>query len=288
MSATADPRDVAYEQALVYAREVRELYRTNRETAHDLQERQEAIERIERVVRGPDLITTVFQPILDLRTGRAAGLEALSRFMVEPSRTPDVWFAEAERIGMLNQLDAKAAWTALSHLHLLPTGAYLSINLAPTTVTSPEFAALAEAAPMGRLVVEITEHAPVADYDVLAEAMAPFRRRGGKLAVDDAGSGFASLRHILRLAPDVIKLDLELTSGVDVDPARRALARALISFANDIDATIVAEGVETEDELKTLRTLGVSYAQGYYLGRPGPLEPGMKVERRARPRSPAG
>jgi EAL domain-containing protein (putative c-di-GMP-specific phosphodiesterase class I) len=284
-----DPRDVAYEQALVYAREVRELYRENRATALDLEERRLASERIDRLLAGgPDVVTTVFQPIKDLRTGRTAGVEALSRFLIDPQRTPDLWFAEAEKIERLEELDVHAACRAASYLKEMPGGVYLSLNLSPSTIVSPSFQQVVDAAPPNRIVLEVTEHAPIHDYDALAMALTGFRRLGGRLAVDDAGSGFASLRHILRLEPNIIKLDIELTRGIDVDPARRALARALISFAADIQAAIVAEGVETEDELKALRILGVTYAQGFYLGRPGPLEDRLEPERRARPRSSGG
>lgn len=280
-----DPRDVAYEQALIYAREMRELYRTSQVKAEEVQAREEARRRIEHVLNEDDALTTVFQPIKDLRTRRAVGVEALSRFTGPMARTPDVWFREAQEVGLQRELDLRAAHAAMRHSERLPHGAYLSVNLSPESVLASEFQGLVDAIPCNRLVIEVTEHAPVGDYEALAEALQSFRRRGGRLAVDDAGSGFASLRHILRLAPDVIKLDIELTRGVDLDPARRALARALISFAGDINAVIVAEGIETEDELKTLGTLGVSYGQGFYLGRPGPLEERLEVERRARPRA---
>jgi EAL domain-containing protein (putative c-di-GMP-specific phosphodiesterase class I) len=98
------------------------------------------------------------------------------------------------------------------------------------------------------------------------------RQKGTRISIDDTGSGYSSLAHILKLAPDLIKLDRDLVSGIDVDPVRRALAAALVSFAAETGAQIVAEGVETEDELVVLRQLGVRYAQGYYLGRPAGLE----------------
>lgn len=105
----------------------------------------------------------------------------------------------------------------------------------------------------------------------LVAALAPFRAAGGRLAVDDAGAGFASLRHILLLNPDIIKLDIALTRDIDTDVAKRSLATALIAFATETGATILAEGIETESELQTLRALGVRYGQGWHLGRPGPL-----------------
>jgi EAL domain-containing protein (putative c-di-GMP-specific phosphodiesterase class I) len=122
-----------------------------------------------------------------------------------------------------------------------------------------------------RIVIEITEHAQVDDYAALNEALALLREHKVRLAIDDAGAGFASLQHIIRLAPDFIKLDITLTRGIGGDPVRRALATALISFADEIGAAIIAEGIETEDEFDTLRGLGVAFGQGFYLGEPGPL-----------------
>jgi EAL domain-containing protein (putative c-di-GMP-specific phosphodiesterase class I) len=92
-----------------------------------------------------------------------------------------------------------------------------------------------------------------------------------RLAVDDAGAGFATLQHILRLQPDLIKLDLSLTRDIDKDPVRRALASSLVSFAREINAQLIAEGVETAEELETIRALGIAFGQGYHLARPQPL-----------------
>jgi EAL domain-containing protein (putative c-di-GMP-specific phosphodiesterase class I) len=140
------------------------------------------------------------------------------------------------------------------------------------TACSPQLLRAIQFAPAPRrIVLEVTEHAAVRDYGRLNAAVGTLRSRGVRLAVDDAGSGFASLQHILRLAPDFIKLDMELTRDVDNDLARRALAAALISFAAEIGATIIAEGIETEAELSTLRDLGVAYGQGFFLARPAEL-----------------
>jgi EAL domain-containing protein (putative c-di-GMP-specific phosphodiesterase class I) len=228
------------------------------------------VERIHRVLAGEGL-TMVFQPIVDLRGGRISGLEALSRFAVEPMRGPDVWFAEAAEVGLQAELEMTAARAALAELDRLPGGAYLSVNLSPETVLSSNFKEMLREVHPERIVVEVTEHAPVEDYEALADALGGLRSGGGRLAVDDAGAGFASLRHILRLAPDIIKLDVSLTRGIDGDEASQALADALVAFASRIGATIVAEGIETPEELAALRELGVSHGQGYHLARPGPL-----------------
>lgn len=126
-------------------------------------------------------------------------------------------------------------------------------------------------------MLEITEHAHVEDYNCLLQAIEPLRARGVRLAVDDAGAGYSSLQHILQLQPDLIKLDIGLTRSIDLDPARRALASALVSFARETGSHIIAEGVETASELAALRSIGVDKAQGYFLGRPMHLEAAVRL-----------
>jgi EAL domain-containing protein (putative c-di-GMP-specific phosphodiesterase class I) len=121
------------------------------------------------------------------------------------------------------------------------------------------------------VVLELTEHVLIEDYASIQHALQSLRDAGASLSVDDTGAGFASLRHILNLVPDYVKLDISLCRGVDHDPARRALASALVTFTQDTNAVIIAEGIETPEERATLLNLGVSHGQGYLLGRPGPL-----------------
>ena len=120
-------------------------------------------------------------------------------------------------------------------------------------------------------MVEITEHTSIDDYGLVSRALLALRARGLRLAVDDAGAGYASLRHLLEMRPDLIKLDASLTRGIDLEPGRRALAQALIAFARATGAALVAEGIETAAEEVELEKLGVVLGQGYHLGRPGPL-----------------
>lgn len=264
-----DP-DLAYRQALVYAEELGELYRRNRAGAAELQASREAEERIRKALEG-GVLSMAFQPIANLDDGNLAGFEALSRFNTTPYRPPNVWFEEAANVGLQVELELVAAFLAVGHLEQMPQGAFLSVNLSPATMLSPMFRQVFGPHPMERVVLEITEHAPVEDYEILQQTLRWFRSAGGRLAVDDAGAGFASLHHILALDPDLIKLDISLTRDIHKDQARRALARALISFAGDIGAVIVAEGIEDDHEIHALRDLGVRYGQGYRLGRPAPL-----------------
>ena len=198
------------------------------------------------------------------------GYEALARFRSLPPRPPNEWFAEAAALELGMQLELATMERAIALLPKLPPTAYLSLNTSHRTVRSPELIDLLAASP-GRLVVEITEHEPVEDYDELADSLRPLRALGVRIAIDDAGAGYASLRHTLALAPDIVKVDISLTHGIDVDRGRRALASALISFADEMDMTIVAEGIETAAELDTLRELGVRYGQGYHLAEPAAL-----------------
>jgi len=213
----------------------------------------------------------VYQPMYDLATGRGVGIEALSRFEQLPLRTPDVWYGEASSLGMGPTLEACAAHNALNALHALPDHMYVAINGSPEFAASGAFQRVLGGVDVSRVVLEITEHASVVDYGPLLKAIAPLRAIGLRVAIDDTGAGYASMRHILKIEPDLVKLDISLTRGIDGDRKRRALASALIAFAAETDIQIIAEGVETARELETLQALGVAYGQGFYLARPAPL-----------------
>jgi PAS domain S-box-containing protein len=227
-------------------------------------------DRIREVLRG-DQPSIVYQPVVDLRSGIIVGAEALARFEIEPRRTPDIWFEEAWDVGLGLELELKAIGLALAGLDRMPEGTYMTINVAPQTLLAPSLVDALRAFPGDRLVVELTEHARVADYDAMSVNIARLRARGVRLAIDDAGAGFASFQHILELRPDIIKLDRSLTANVDQNPVRLALAAAMVTFAGSLGARICAEGIETAAELAALQKLGVACGQGYYLRRPGPL-----------------
>jgi EAL domain-containing protein (putative c-di-GMP-specific phosphodiesterase class I) len=225
---------------------------------------------IERFVSGHG-VWMVFHPIIDLETRQEIGVEALARFGSIPVKPPDRWFAEATSLELGLQLQLRTLKEALDALPKIPDGMFLAVNCSHVAAASSEFADRLEGVE-DRIVLEITEHEAIEDYGTLAEALAPLRARGLRVAVDDVGAGYASLRHALQLAPDMVKMDISLTRGIDRDPGRRALATALISFAGETNMTIVAEGIETAGELHALRELGVRYGQGFYLARPAPLD----------------
>jgi EAL domain-containing protein (putative c-di-GMP-specific phosphodiesterase class I) len=214
-------------------------------------------------------LETVFQPLIELDSNEHVAYEALTRFPGE-SRSTREWFADAAELGVGLELELAAVRSALTYLGDLPPDTRLSINVSPAVAVNDEFFDLV--APVAeRLIIELTEHEPVDDYDALGGALADLRTMGALVAIDDVGAGFATLRHILRLAPDILKLDLSLTHAVATDSGTRALTSALIDFADNTGALIAAEGIETEDELELLRELGVDQGQGYFLGRPEPL-----------------
>lgn len=213
----------------------------------------------------------VYQPIWTLDRRAPVGFEALCRFSGEPYRSPDIWFNDAATVGLGVDLELTVLERALDGFTALPEHVYISLNASPETVLSGRLLSVLGDVPVERTVIELTEHAQVSDYNDLLDALAPLRAAGMRLAVDDAGAGYASLQHIVQLRPDVIKLDMSLTRAVDIDPARRALAAALIYFAGETGAQIVAEGIETEDEFTALKGLGAQCGQGYLLGKPTPV-----------------
>lgn len=208
------------------------------------------------------------QPIVDLASGNTLGYEALSRFHAQPYRSPDLWFAEAATVGLQTNLESWAIAQALSLLPGLPAETYLSVNAAPETVASGVIADLLAHSQPARVVLELTEHSTFDDSDLLEASLQELRDMGVRIAVDDLGAGYASLSNVLRLRPDIIKLDISLVSAIDHDAAGQALARAIVHFANEIDATLIAEGIENEAERDTLSDLGFSIGQGFLFARP--------------------
>lgn len=209
-----------------------------------------------------------YQPIVDLGEMMPSGYEALCRFSAQPYRSPDIWFDEAAAVGLAVELELAAIKQAVTMLDAIAPHQYISVNASPNTIVSPRFTETLERMPLGRLVLEITEHAVVEDYDAFTKVLGPLRQRGLRLAVDDAGAGHSSLRHIVQLGPDYVKVDMSLTRNVNADLARRALIGALLFYTRETSAQIIAEGIETQAELKTLKLLGVRRGQGYLLGRP--------------------
>ena len=236
-----------------------------------LRERQEAViaDRLAPVLGGAGP-TVVLQPIVDLRTGARTGAEALSRFPVEWNRTPDAVFAEAHTIGQGDRLELLALGRAASLLEQV--SGYVSMNVSARTLLTPQCGELFARLPLDRIVLELSEHEQVEDYVSLRAALTPLRAAGMRLAIDDVGAGFSSLRHIVVTEPDVLKMDRSIVSGVDSDPILAKLAQSLVEFAHSFDICVIAEGVETAEEHTVLQALGVDGGQGWLFGRPGPAD----------------
>ena len=209
--------------------------------------------------------TPFFQPIVELGTGAVLGYEALTRFA--DGQRPDLAFAAAAEAGLGIELEVATITAAIeAATAALPPVAYLSLNVSPELVLSGHLGQLL-AGQTRPIVLEITEHVAIDDYAELRRELSAFGPTVG-VAVDDAGAGYASFRHILELAPQEVKLDIGLVRGIDADPARQALIAGMSYFAVKRKIHLIAEGVETHKELGTLRSLGVHFGQGYLLGRP--------------------
>jgi EAL domain-containing protein (putative c-di-GMP-specific phosphodiesterase class I) len=210
----------------------------------------------------------VFQPIVDIRRHRVVGYEALTRF--DSGSNPEVIFAEADTVGLGHELETATLRVALEASAALPRSAWLNLNASPGLVIAGEPLQSILAGSKRRLVLEVTEHTAIESYPVFREAMAALGPTV-TLAVDDAGAGFASLRHILELRPAFVKLDRWLVAGLESDDARQAMVVGLRHFARATGCRLIAEGIETESELAVLRSLDIPLGQGYLLGRPAPI-----------------
>jgi diguanylate cyclase (GGDEF)-like protein/PAS domain S-box-containing protein len=228
--------------------------------------RAEQHEGIRRVVAEHDF-EVIFQAVHKVSTGKVVGVEALARFPCEPFR-PDLVFGQAALLGLDIELETAVIARILSLLPALPNDVFVAVNISPSAaLLAPWDELLAEVDP-SRLVLEITEHDAVENYDALDDVLEGCRARGMRVAVDDVGAGFSSFSHVLELAPEFIKIDQSITRNIDADDARRRLAQSIAEFAAQIGATVIAEGVESQGELDAVCAAGIPWAQGYYLGRP--------------------
>lgn len=236
---------------------------------------------IRRILSEPNRVALVAQPIVDLHRGAIVGYETLSRFKLDTPAPPDRVFAAAARVGLAEDLEALVVDRALALSLEKPPDTFLTINIDPEHVAAPKVRELIEArGDLGGLVFELTEHRVVQDLPVVLEALGDMRKRGAFVAVDDAGAGYSGLKHILEVRPHFLKLDRELVTNVHHDEAKRALIEMLGELAGRLDAWVLAEGIETELELRTLCQLGIPLGQGYFLARPSPpwcgLAPGAE------------
>jgi EAL domain-containing protein (putative c-di-GMP-specific phosphodiesterase class I) len=233
--------------------------------------------RLEAACRGVG-VRTVFQPIADIPNGRPAGYEALTRFG-RSAASPALWFGAARNHGRVAELEAVALRTALRTRNVLPAECFLTVNVSPDLLRHPAIRSVwRDHGDLSGVVVELTEQVPIDCYRDLEPDLDALRGAGALLAVDDAGAGYAGLRHVLELRPAIVKLDASLVAGVDRDPAKRAVVEKARTLTARIGAELLAEGVERAGELETLAALGVPLVQGHFLGVPGPPWSGLRRE----------
>ncbi|MGO4119923.1 EAL domain-containing protein [Arthrobacter sp. YAF16] len=224
-------------------------------------------------------LAAAYQPIVDTARGAVVGYEALARFPGYAEKNPEVWFAAARQHGKAAELEAAALRTALKARAALPANCFLTLNVSPELLTTECIRSVwRDEGKLGGLIVELTEQTPIDSYVELEPDLNQLRAAGALIAVDDAGAGYAGLRHLLALRPALIKIDRDLIQDVDRDEAKRALIGMLGAFASQVDAWILAEGVERAEELEALVSLGVPLVQGYYLARPAPPWAGIDLD----------
>jgi EAL domain-containing protein (putative c-di-GMP-specific phosphodiesterase class I) len=222
-------------------------------------------------------MTVHLQPIVSLRSGEVRAFEALSRFSsprngISAPSTVEAWFEQARTADLQVPFELNAIRLALPNLPLLPPKVYLSVNVSPATLSSPKFREALDHVPPNRIFVELTEHVQIAETPALLNQLNWLRSRGIGIAIDDVGAGYAGLSTIIKLRPNVIKLDRSLVRDIDLDPAKQSLVQALFHFAEQVEAYMIAEGVERVDEHRVLAGLGARLGQGYLYGRPGPAD----------------
>jgi EAL domain-containing protein (putative c-di-GMP-specific phosphodiesterase class I) len=216
-------------------------------------------------------LTSHYQPIVDVARGVVVGYEALVRFVDAPVANPELWFEAAREHGVVAELEAAALTSALQARRTLPANTFLTVNLGPDVLDHPLVQdVLGSQGSLAGLVVELTEHAKVESYVALEPTLDRLRGDGALIALDDAGSGYAGLSHMLNIRPAFIKLDRQLICGLDRDEAKQALVEMMGTLGSRLDSWLLAEGVETRAELDTLGRLGVPLVQGFHLARPAP------------------
>ena len=277
-----DPLDVGVGISVVLdnptVKRARQLSQAVEEARHDaqlaarLRTRETGWRLLEVILAGE--LNVRFEPIVELRSGRVMGYEALTRGPEGTHlETPQMLFGKAEQAGLLFELDCLCRRVALEQARILPRESKLFLNCLPTAIGDPnlrdeglrkslEGAALRPT----DLVLEISESESIENFGVFREVRDSCRELGIGIAIDDAGSGYASLEAIMEIAPDFVKTDLGLVRGIDTDPPRQQVVSALHRVARGIGAVVIAEGIETEAELQVLRDLGIAYGQGYHFG----------------------
>jgi EAL domain-containing protein (putative c-di-GMP-specific phosphodiesterase class I) len=222
----------------------------------------------------------VFQPIVDLASGETVGYEALTRF--DSGQRPDLCFADAWSVGLGPDLEIATLEAAVAAGKRLPPGLWLDLNASPRLLADRDRLSAVLSLAQRPIVLEVTEHEVIEDYDAVRQAISSLGP-DLRLAVDDAGVGVANFGHIIELRPDFVKLDISLVRRVNANLGRQALVVAMRHFSRTAGCRLIAEGVETDAEAATLRSLGVEYGQGFLFGHPERVEIWVADEPAQRP-----
>lgn len=229
-------------------------------------------------------LTALFQPIMDMRTGGIAGYEGLIRGPADsPLHSPYNLFGAAQRLGLSLETEMLSRQIVLETFAKLDLPGSLFLNVSPETLTHPrfrngrtlDFMMQVGIAPE-RVIIELTENQPTYDFSTMCCALLHYRSMGFKIALDDLGEGFSSLRLWSELRPDIVKIDMHFVQGVDADPVKRQFLKSIQCIAESCGTHVIAEGVECEAELREVKEIGIAYGQGYYIARPA-AQPALSV-----------
>jgi diguanylate cyclase (GGDEF)-like protein len=224
------------------------------------------------------LIDVVLQPIVRLDDGTVHAYEALARFRHTERSDPLYWFAAADAVALRAELDLECMRAALELYPQRPPGTKLTVNVSPEALMrSDAHEVLMAAGDLGDLVLELTEEALTKDVAELKDALLPLFDRGLQLAVDDVGAGHSGLQRITALRPQYLKIDRSLVNGIEADPNKTALLDALVGYAAQTRSFLVAEGIESGEQLAVVKGLGVTFAQGHWIAKPGAPWPGVAL-----------
>jgi EAL domain-containing protein (putative c-di-GMP-specific phosphodiesterase class I) len=228
---------------------------------------------VQEIVTGVRRPRLVWQPIVDLRQGTVVGHEALARFGARLTAGPSSWFAAAAQSRDLEALEALLIRQALTEYQPTAARTFLSVNCSPAQLHSPLVLDAFDSTDLSHVVIELTEHVEFDKDGRLEEALHRLRTRGARLALDDVGAGWAGLRQLTELRPEIVKLDRSLVADADEDPVKQALAQMMLQLCSRLGSSLLVEGIETYSELDLFARMGVPYAQGFVFGRPN-LTPG--------------
>ena len=230
---------------------------------------------LNRILDGSHIIP-VYQPIVSLKDGRIFGYEALTRISDKTVEfNTEQMFRIADKMNKLWELETLCRKKALKNAKFMNADNKLFLNVNPNIIHDAEFI---NGFTKGRLtkygldfldiVFEITERNAVIDKEAFLKSIDHYREQNFKIAIDDVGSGYSGLNAIYDIRPDIMKLDMSLTRNIDKDEIKQHLCKAMVEFGKNAGIMVIAEGIETREELKTLIKINAEFGQGYFLGIP--------------------